>query len=181
MRKNFDMKPIYYILCLSMAVACFGVHAQERTASGALDNQVTWTALSTLAKAASDKADAVNARVDQSVVCGRKGMVYAPGVAGIDGDGCLTAATASTVINQLTNLQNLANGSNGCGAQGRVFNGHSCVAPASSAVSVSCRIETTGALGGGNSGYNGCPGGYSEVRGYNTGNHTTSCLRIVCN
>lgn len=65
--------------------------AQERSAMGAIDTQVTWSALRTMVDAANTKSDAVNARMDQVVVCGKKGMVYAPGATSADGDGCLSA------------------------------------------------------------------------------------------
>ncbi len=70
-------------------------HAQERTAAGSLDTQMTWSALAAKVGAASDKAEAVNSRVDQIVVCGLKGMLYAPGHAKADGQGCLQVAVES--------------------------------------------------------------------------------------
>ncbi|PZP39139.1 MAG: hypothetical protein DI585_05055 [Pseudomonas fluorescens] len=70
-------------------------HAQERAASGSVDTQMTWTALKTAVGAVEGKADAVNARVDQIVVCGRKGMVYAPGDGAADAQGCKSAVSGN--------------------------------------------------------------------------------------
>lgn len=66
--------------------------AQERTAAGAMDTQMTWTALSARVDSANTKADAINARINQGVVCATKGMLYAPGTAGVDGQGCKKVA-----------------------------------------------------------------------------------------
>lgn len=78
--------------------------AQERSAAGALDTQMTWTALSSQVAAANAKSDAVNTRVDQIVICARKGKVYAPAPqAGIDSQGCLTPASDFTAINATIN------------------------------------------------------------------------------
>lgn len=63
--------------------------SQERAAGSSVDVQMSWSALSTMVNAVDTKTTAVNSRVDQIVVCSRKGMVYAPGAAGIDADGCL--------------------------------------------------------------------------------------------
>lgn len=86
------MKIQKHILALALCLAS-GAHAQERTAAGALDTQMTWSALSSAVKAASDKASAVNSRVDQIVLCAGSGMIYAPGQPGADGNGCIKAAS----------------------------------------------------------------------------------------
>lgn len=93
---------VFASCCAVLAIPCS--FAQERAAGGSLDTQVTWTALSDMAKAASDKATAVNTRVDQVVVCGKVGRVYAPGVAGADSNGCLDAmAVDTTTITSINN------------------------------------------------------------------------------
>ncbi len=77
---------------LLFAAACLLVmpaHAQERTAAGNLDTQMTWSALSAKVAASEAKTEGVNARVDQIEKCGGKGKVYAPGKPGADTDGCL--------------------------------------------------------------------------------------------
>ncbi len=99
--------------------------AQERTAAGALDTQMTWTALKNLVDATSVKVDAVNARVDQGVVCGKKQMYYAPGANGADNDGCLGN----------TNIVNIIN----CGKEGKVYNGTACIQTSSSSSSESSK------------------------------------------
>ena len=67
---------------------CPALHAQERVAGGALDSQMTWTALSNKIDQASQKTDILQAQVDQIKKCGAKRMSYTPGAAGADSDGC---------------------------------------------------------------------------------------------
>lgn len=102
--------------------------AQERTAAGAMDTQMTWTALSAKVQSANDKADAVNVRVDQVVVCGKKGMVYAPGATGADSQGCFQSATAPGVITSLTTIQSSVSNVVTCNKAGQVFDGTKCIA-----------------------------------------------------
>ena len=71
-----------------LTVATFSAHAQERSAAGSVDLQMTWTALNSLVQSSVAKSDMVNARVDQVVICNRKAMLYAPG-SGADADGCI--------------------------------------------------------------------------------------------
>lgn len=126
-----------YLLAGTLAVTAFTAHAQERTAGSSLDTQMTWTALAAQTKAASDKADAVNTRVDQAVLCGKKGKLYAPGVTA---DGCLEASsnsgsTLTQIISNLNTLNtnqtatnnNLTNVIN-CQKAGQGFDGTKCVA-----------------------------------------------------
>ncbi len=72
-----------------LALCTAHVDAQERTAAGALDTQMTWSTLKNLVDAASTKVDGVNSRVDQIVKCNKKKMSYAPDANGADGDGCI--------------------------------------------------------------------------------------------
>lgn len=83
--------PILAAICL-LAISA---HAQERTAGGALDVQMTWTALKGIADAAKHQAEvatiAANAALDKTKkieACGLKGMFYTPEKAGADGEGC---------------------------------------------------------------------------------------------
>lgn len=85
-RKSILVKSIFTLLGLGLHVTT--ISAQERSASGSVDLQMTWTALNSLAQTAMVKSDMVDARVDQVVACNRKAMLYAPG-AGADGDGCI--------------------------------------------------------------------------------------------
>jgi len=84
-------------LIASAMMLTLPVIAQERAAAGPMDTQMTWSALSGQISAMGTKVDAANKRMDQFVLCGRKGMLYAPGhlnasgVADADADGCLTA------------------------------------------------------------------------------------------
>lgn len=95
-------------LVLAFASLSAMAMAQERSAGGPVDTQMTWSALTTLVNAANAKSDAVNSRVDQVVVCARKGKVYAPAPqVGADAQGCLSATVDFTAINTaITNLTN---------------------------------------------------------------------------
>lgn len=96
---NFAVAMVSFVLATGYG------YAQERAATGSMEAQVTWTALSNMVKSAEDKVTAVNTRVDQVVVCGRKGFVYAPGQAGADADGCLVpAGQASLAVTQVRGL-----------------------------------------------------------------------------
>lgn len=74
--------PLFTLSFISAGVA------QERTAAGAVETQMTWSALSAKADAAKNAAHAVGLKVNQVAVCGRKGMLYAPEGLGVDGEGC---------------------------------------------------------------------------------------------
>ncbi len=83
---------------LTLLVFTTGIlHAQERAAGSSVDVQMSWSALSTMVNAVDTKTTAVNSRVDQIVLCSKKGMVYAPGAAGIDADGCLNPKNSDLV------------------------------------------------------------------------------------
>ncbi|MGP4686740.1 hypothetical protein ACSV5K_10295 [Agrobacterium pusense] len=98
-------------------------HAQERTAAGATETQMSWTALSTKIDAAKNAANEVNIRVNQIAACGRKGLVYGPGEPTRDSDGCVKPFADPTALNQLsTKMDSVIS----CAGQGRVFNGGSC-------------------------------------------------------
>lgn len=126
------MKHILFVLtCLGMVCTA---HAQERAAIGNVQTQMTWSALSTLINGVSTKTDAVNSRVDQVVVCAKKGMVYAPGQTGADADACLMPAIPPSVTNNLNTLNTTTANTNStvsniisCNTQGLVFNGSACV------------------------------------------------------
>lgn len=129
-------------LAFILALAPFTIHAQERTAGSALDTQMTWTSLAAQAKAASDKADAVNTRVDQVVICAKKGMLYMPGVGGIDSQGCKEPFRSGDVNGNLTQLYNAINTLNSnvnnslsniyaCNKAGQVYDGTKCIASSS--------------------------------------------------
>lgn len=111
---------------VALSLGFNSVHAQERAAGGTVETQMTWSALSSLVNAASAKADAVNSRVDQAVVCGKKGMVYAPGAAGVDGAGCISAQYVNSIVS--------------CGNQGKIYNATSnaCVVPGELTSIINC-------------------------------------------
>lgn len=181
------------IIALFLLVA--SPHAQERAAGSALETQMTWTALSAQAKSASDKADAVNSLVQQSIVCARKGKLYAPGTGpGVDSQGCVESASTggvsmTTVVNTLSTLTtNLSTNTTtinsilNCNRSGTTFNGSGCVAP--TVKTPNCRLEVvnSGSQGGkDNRGPKPCPSGY-QVTGANGGSTSdyNFCSRIVC-
>ena len=132
------MKYILPILCFAIILA---PHAQERTAAGSAETQMSWSALSNQISGLNTRTNALTTRIDQSVICGRKGKTYAPAQAGADADGCLEPMTntyTNTTLNSLTgNVNNLISSNNintsrvnniiACNAQGRMYNGSSCI------------------------------------------------------
>lgn len=73
-------------------------HAQERTAAGALETQMTWSALSSKVSAVDAKVDGVNTKLEQAILCGKEGKLYAPGAAGADSRGCLVQEQLTSII-----------------------------------------------------------------------------------
>lgn len=82
------MKTYFFTVMFVALAGLTSSHAQERTAGGPTETQMTWSSLTNLVNAANTKAEGVNARIDQMIKCNRKAMAYAPG-AGADGDGCI--------------------------------------------------------------------------------------------
>jgi hypothetical protein len=138
----------YLMILACAAVPLVGVQAQERTAGSTLDTQMTWSALSSKIGGVDTKVDGVNSLVQQSIICGRKGMIHAPGGSPVDSQGCKDpkdTTNLSTVNNSLTttntNLTNLANTVNSlntqvtqmmnCNDNGQLFDrsASKCVAP----------------------------------------------------
>ncbi len=74
---------------IAMVAAVMPAHAQERSAGSSLDTQMTWSTLANLVEAANANSKAANLRIDQSILCNKKFMAYAPGAPGADGDGCI--------------------------------------------------------------------------------------------
>lgn len=195
----------FHLIALSLLAPLAMVSAasaQERTAAGALDTQMTWSSLAAQAQAASNKADAVNTRIDQAIICARKGKIYAPGLG--DTQGCLepssnTNVDLTTIVNSLTTLNstvssvsnNFTNNTTSvsniiaCNKSGLIFNGTSCVSPAGKA-NCSLQVVSSGSSGGNcsscNNSVNSCPSGYQQTG--DPGGSTFSsrlCARIVCN
>jgi hypothetical protein len=116
--------------------------AQERTASGAIETQMSWTALSAKTDAAKLAAEAVNIRVNQVAICGRKGLLYGPGDPTRDGDGCVKPFVDDTAMNQLNaKINNVIS----CASQGRVFNGNNCVTTVANTPRLQCRVVSNSA------------------------------------
>lgn len=101
------------ILCLTAVTG----NAQERAATGTTETQMTWSALSSKVNSTQSYAEGVNSRVDQIAACGKKGLVYAPGHAGADTGGCLSAKYLADVV--------------ACGRENKVYSAttKSCVLP----------------------------------------------------
>ncbi len=66
--------------------------AQERTASGNLQMETTWTALKGLAEQANNNAKTAHIKLKQLETCNAKGMFYAPENTSKDADGCIGGA-----------------------------------------------------------------------------------------
>ena len=86
------MKTIAFAVIVGMALVQ-GSFAQERSATGAAETQMSWSALSNQVSGISTRIDAVNSRVDQAVACGRANMLYAPGATGANSAGCKAIPT----------------------------------------------------------------------------------------
>lgn len=70
------------------------VQAQERSAGGSLDMQMTWSALKTIVDGANAKSDAAHQRIDRIIACSKRGMAYVPtDEAETTGDGCVGYGT----------------------------------------------------------------------------------------
>ncbi len=83
------MKLLLATLCLLIPAA----HAQERTAAGPLETQMTWTTLKNLVDDTNTKITATNNRLDQIEKCGKQKKLYGPGTTGADADGCVSVQT----------------------------------------------------------------------------------------
>ncbi|WP_142781090.1 hypothetical protein [Agrobacterium sp. T29] len=149
------------LAALSLITAAF---AQERTAAGTVENQMSWSALNTKIATANSKADAVNSRVEQVVVCGRKGMLYAPGQAGADGQGCVVSKLDSSYVNMLNDINSNLTNINSCAANGSVYNrsAHSCLPvkmPDPATLNIGTYNQTLCTRGGTHTVVSSCPGG----------------------
>ena len=58
------------------------VQAQERSAIGKLDLEMPWSSLANQIAGFDAQLQGLNSRLDQMVLCGKIGKVYAPGAAG---------------------------------------------------------------------------------------------------
>lgn len=195
-----------YLLAGALALAITSAHAQERTAGSALETQMTWSTLSAQAKAASDKADAVNSKMEQAIVCSKRGMLYAPGAG--DAQGCLEASKANATTTNISKLESLINTNNtnltntvnaqqssinniiNCNRNGQVFNGSGCVAPAGTVLrGTLCGVTSYSSEEGsplvfpcnGIDPKSGCPSGwqsvYAPIRGGGHGQSLGFCVK----
>lgn len=124
-------------LALALIVASMSsASAQERTAAGALDTQMTWTALASKIGSVEAKITGVDTRVTQAVVCGRQSKFYAPAAPGADSAGCLSIdlSVVTKLQNDLNTANNNVNTLNSkvasiinCNSQGKLWNGGGCI------------------------------------------------------
>ncbi len=88
-------------------LVCFQPIAQERTAAGTLDTQMTWSALSNKIGTVKDqvvlvdsKVTALTDRLAKFEACAKKQKLYAAGTAGADAEGCVQTAGGKRWIQQ---------------------------------------------------------------------------------
>lgn len=91
MKKRF----IIAAYCLLSSVS----FAQERTATGSLDNQMTWTALKGLSEQANNNAKSAKILAEAIAACGQKSMLYSAGQPGADAQGCKPAMPDPSTLN----------------------------------------------------------------------------------
>lgn len=65
-------------------------HAQERTASGSLESQINWSALTKKIDTLNAQYQALSFTVTKLLTCNNARKVYAPTESGADADGCVT-------------------------------------------------------------------------------------------
>ncbi len=107
----------FFLIAMALGLVVSPAHAQERTAAGALDTQMTWSALSNQIATVNGKVTlvdskigALDGRVNKLEVCSRSGRIYAPDKTGADSNGCIAVAPD-------------------CSKQNKVFDGTQCVDP----------------------------------------------------
>lgn len=144
------------------------VQAQERSAGGPVETQMTWVALKSLVDSVGVKVDGLTARVNQGVECGKLGKLYAPGGPGADGMGCKTVEdarvtnlinTVNTLNSNFSNLQTTFNTSNvtniaSCSKVGMIYapampgaDSKGCVTPVTGKDCVMNQVTACGGVG----------------------------------
>lgn len=88
---------MHRILLAALCLMAPALHAQERSAAGAVDTQMTWSALKSLVDTATTTSIAAHNRLDLIEKCTKQAMFHAPKVTGADADGCVAQAKAPTV------------------------------------------------------------------------------------
>lgn len=122
-------------LCMGLTGAASAI---ERSASNAVELQMTWSALMNHIKSADDKATKAHIKLTKIEACGALGRIYAP-EAPKSIDGCIEAMSGghtlteivntingnvSTVSDSVNNIKNMVD----CLNKGMVFSGVKCVA-----------------------------------------------------
>ena len=72
-----------------LALPLTGVHAQERTAGGSLQNQASWNALASLLEKTNGDVKTLGIQVNQQKTCNKKGAFWIPENKTADADGCV--------------------------------------------------------------------------------------------
>lgn len=106
-----------------MALALSGViYAEEYPASSVSEGQETWANLVAKIDATNDRADAINRRLDQVTICGKRGYVYAMGAVNADSDGCMAPNVNLTSINNaVSRLNTITSSMVSCNATGKAY------------------------------------------------------------
>lgn len=161
--------------CLSLMLGAAGqamAAGVERSAGSGMDTQMTWSALSTQIDAANVRITGLDAKLSQSILCGKLNKLYSPGAPGADANGCKDLVLTGNpdyinLVNSLnatntnvTNLKNSVNTTNTyntneqkCTAQGMVYapgqsgaDGNGCKG---AVAGKSCSMNVGAACGGG--------------------------------
>jgi len=80
---------LFVILCVLIPA----VHAQESTATGPLENQMSWSALHNLIEQANGNAKNALTLATAIKDCGVQKKIYGPGAEGADANGCVSIQT----------------------------------------------------------------------------------------
>lgn len=78
---------------LALCLLVPATYAQERTASGALTTEASWTALKNLTEQANGNAQNALTLANAIRKCGDQKKLYGPGATGADADGCVSVQT----------------------------------------------------------------------------------------
>lgn len=92
----------FYGMMAALCLAVAPVHAQERTASGPLETQASWSALKSMVESTNGNLATLRIEVDAIKKCGTQSMIYAPGGPNSDASGCASVGS-SVQVGTVTN------------------------------------------------------------------------------
>lgn len=126
MRMTHPLTPAAIRAFAMLVMACPAL-AQERSAQGTLDSEVTWSALKAQIAQAETKAQASLAIMDAIKTCGNKQMLYAPSHTSKDAQGCVRAFDPRelTLKNGTFQYYSCGSGSHSCAPDQTTIN-HIC-------------------------------------------------------